>query len=152
MMNKFVLSLIALGFVGQAQAAGVKLEECVQEGQFSRGQQMSCIGLQQQACLEKRGSDSNMDMAECADEETKMWQSMMDDAQATLLANQEEPMKGQLLEIQKNWEAYVKGYCQYRMDRWGRGSGAISDGASCYLNATALRAIDLMEDDGWPAN
>ncbi len=152
MMNKFVLSIIALGFVGQAQAADMSLEECVKEGKFFRVQQMSCIGLQQKACLERRGSDSTMDMAECADEETKMWQSMMDEAQATLLANQEEPMKDNLMEVQKSWEAYAEGYCQYRMDRWGRGSGAITDGASCYLNVTALRAIDLMEDDGWPAN
>lgn len=138
--------------LGQAQAGETALEQCVQQARNMPPQQMACIGLQQDICLHKRGSDANLDMAQCADEETKIWQSMMNQAQASLLANEVDPIRANLVAVQDQWNAYVEGYCQYRMDRWGRGSGAITDGALCYMNATALRAIDLMADAGWPAN
>lgn len=102
-----------------------------------------CIGVASNICQEQPGGASTIGIVDCLARETAWWDGLLNSHYQDLLAtNDPEPADG-LRKAQRAWMAFRDADCAFQYSVWGGGSMRSIAGASCTLDHTARRAIDL---------
>jgi len=87
---------------------------------------------------------SNLGITQCLQEETEWWDQLLNSRFAQLKHNLEPSPFAALQDAQRKWIAFKDADCQYIYDhQFGEGSMRLPSSASCMLDATALRALQL---------
>ena len=119
-----------------------RVSACVTAAEGERAALNACKGAASQPCMEAAGGESTLVMTMCLAEEGSAWEALMNAAQARLAQRQE--TVAALTSAQNQWRAYREAECSYAVARWGEGSGARVELASCMANMAADRAIALI--------
>jgi uncharacterized protein YecT (DUF1311 family) len=82
-------------------------------------------------------------MVMCLSDEGAAWEALMEAAVARLSSARPETADA-LTAAQADWRAFRETECNYRVVRWGEGSGARVELASCMAGLAADRAIALV--------
>ncbi len=102
----------------------------------------ACEGAASRPCIEADGGTTH-GMVMCFSAEAEAWTRQLTDVVARL--NEAEPHgMAALSAAQESWRAYAEAECSYRVTRWGDGSGARVELASCFASLTAQRALTLL--------
>lgn len=119
--------------------------------------QHACIGVAATACMEgEEGGQSTLGMSMCTDAETGIWDARLN-AEYDRTMGAAQAMDAEDLEIfpeyarradalrtaQRAWIAFRDAECALEYARWGAGSMRHVSGATCHLQLTAERAIEL---------
>lgn len=118
-----------------------RVSACVTAAEGDGAALNACKGAASQPCMDADG-ESTMGMTMCLAEEGSAWEALMNAAQ-TRLAQRQETVAA-LTSAQEQWRAYREAECGYAVARWGEGSGARVELASCMANMAADRAIALI--------
>ena len=109
----------------------------------------TCIGSLTQSCIEESDAQSTADMVACSERELAVWDAMLNASYDALRESFDETQADLLRDAQHAWIAYRDRNC----DLWyGLSDGTIRQvlGAGCVSDATARRALELMEIEAWP--
>lgn len=108
--------------------------------------QPSCVGDAAGACQALAGGDTTLGITECLMSETSVWAGLMQaayDTQAVALAKDEHNLVAQLAAAQQAWVTYREAECGLRYGYWIDGSIRTIMAASCHLEKTSARALEL---------
>lgn len=135
------------GFMG-------RVPDCVVSA-ASREDARACIGIGTQACIEGvPDGQTTVGMMQCAQAEADAWDALLNAEyqRARESARQGDAAEDRpefqnaaqtLLEAQRAWIAFRDANCAMEYARWGSGSMRMTAGASCLLDMTAERTLDL---------
>jgi uncharacterized protein YecT (DUF1311 family) len=103
----------------------------------------ACIGRISDPCLEGSGSGSTQSMVECLDGETKIWDGVLNADYQSLLKSLAKPAADSVRAAQRAWIAARDADCKVPYDLYEGGTIARIDSASCALDHTASRVLQL---------
>jgi len=149
-MRRLLLALVLACAPSNPAAADVDDEidvtpllQCVAAAGHEADALRACQGTITQPCFDAPLGETTYGMVMCLGAEGDAWARVMDESLARLAAGNAE-LAPALAETQATWSAYREEECNYRVQRWGLGSGAQVAGASCHAQLTADRAITLL--------
>ncbi len=124
------------------------LEKCLATAEAAAdasAARQSCVGTAAAACMDRTPAGlSNLGMTECLTLEAQWWDKLLNSRYAQLKADLEPEAFASLQDVQRKWIAFKDADCQYIYDhQFGEGSMRLPVSASCDLDATALRALQL---------
>lgn len=147
-MRQIVLSVVLLCAPVAPASADVDVIEaapiaaCVSAADGDAVALRACRGAIAQPCLDSDGGYTTYGMVMCYSTEAEAWASVINDALERLAAA-ESDLAPSLETAQNAWRAYRDAECNYRVNRWGEGSGARVALASCIADLSAERGIAL---------
>jgi len=156
----FIALLVAAPAVADELAAladryGGPLERCYRT---AAGEELAeCKGRLAAPCMEgEEGGETTLGMVTCTAAETRVWDAYLDsdyraslawaeamDAEERLLSPEFASMADALREAQRAWVEFRDAQCALAYAFWGSGTMRWIAGASCMMEMTAERAIDL---------
>jgi uncharacterized protein YecT (DUF1311 family) len=148
-MRRLLLALILAWAPLSPAAADVDeidvspLLQCVEAADHEAEALRACQGVITQPCFDAPFGETTSGMVMCLSAEGDGWARIMDESLARLAAGNVE-LAPALAETQAAWSAYREEECSYRVQRWGMGSGAQVEFASCQAQLAADRAITLL--------
>ncbi|PCD77602.1 lysozyme inhibitor LprI family protein [Pseudothioclava arenosa] len=107
-----------------------------------------CIGAGAKACFEMPEGMTTIGITQCLGVERAVWEDLMNAEYKALgvqMSVRSEALNDKLLEAQRAWIAFRDADCAFDYARWGDGSISQISGASCLLEMTAARAIELRD-------
>ncbi len=104
-----------------------------------------CIGIASDACLNGADGNTTLGMVGCLARETDWWDGQLNDHYSFLRENLDQSLFASLRDVQRKWIAYKEASCRFEYDSWEGGSIRQPASASCYMNVTAIRALELGE-------
>lgn len=102
-----------------------------------------CIGVASNICQEQPEGASTIGILDCLSREAAWWDDLLNSHYQDLLAASDPGPADGLRKAQRAWIAFRDADCAFRYGMWGEGSIRSIAGASCTLDHTARRAIDL---------
>ncbi|MCD7060738.1 lysozyme inhibitor LprI family protein [Pelagibacterium xiamenense] len=129
------------------------LTECVENAGASGGESLAatCIGTVSELCQETPEGSTTIGIVECAARETSWWDKRLNDTYAAVLETLDADRTQSLRDAQRAWIAFRDAECAFAYDYWRDGTIRSVFGASCMLDLTARRAIDLSDILEWSA-
>lgn len=148
---RHLLIMFLLASASFAAAEEFTIDESVVTACFARladGQAINCIGDAANTCQQttKQGQ-TTLGISQCLMAENAAWDVLLNreyKAVRDSFASQPE-LQQALLTAQRAWIALRDADCTLAYDRWGNGSMRQIGGASCQMNHTARRALDLKQ-------
>lgn len=119
------------------------LHECVAASLLDPPALNACRGIVSERCRAEEG-DATFALVLCISDEATAWEQIIAAVTARLRTSGEPDAATSLDGVQAQWEAYREAECSYRQSRFGLGSGAQVEYASCAADLTADRAVDLL--------
>ncbi len=119
------------------------LLQCVEAADREVEALRACQGVIAQPCFDAPFGETTSGMVMCLGAEGDAWARVMNESLARLAGGNAE-LSPALADTQAAWNAYRESECNYRVQRWGLGSGARVALASCDAQLTADRAITLL--------
>ena len=119
----------------------LRIEACVSAA-ADEAALAACQGVESHPCMEADGGSTH-GMVMCLSEEGDAWAVLMDAALQRLASARPETAEA-LSASQETWNTFREAACNYRVVRWGEGSGARVELASCSASMSADRAIALI--------
>ncbi len=116
---------------------------CVDTERKANRDGRACIGRISDPCLEGSGSDTTQSMVECLDGETKIWDGLLNADYQSLLKSLAKPAADSVRDAQRAWIASRDADCKVPYDLYEGGTIARIDSASCVLDHTAGRVLQL---------
>ena len=108
----------------------------------------ACLGAGAKACFELPEGMTTIGMTQCIGAERAVWEDLMNAEYKALgvqMSVRGEALNDKLLEAQRAWIAFRDADCSFDYARWGDGSIRQIFGASCLMEKTAARAIELRD-------
>ena len=133
-----------VGIMQQCIEAVRDVNANLQSGQ-RRASSRDCIGAASSKCMDNPIGASTFGMVECVSRETNWWDAQLNGHYEYLKQNLDTPLFGALRDVQRKWIAYKDAACQFEYDSWGVGTIRQPATASCFLDITAIRALELGE-------
>lgn len=119
-------------------------------GNTERATYQQCIGMASNACQDETPqSQTTIGMVECTTRETAWWDERLNRSYKTLKDHFPAEEFDALRKAQRAWVQYRDANCQFEYFYWREGTIRSVFGASCYLQMTAERALDLESYVGW---
>jgi uncharacterized protein YecT (DUF1311 family) len=103
----------------------------------------ACIGRISDPCLEKPENSSTQAMADCVRAETAAWDRLLNADYKDLLAVLNAKAKESVMAAERAWIAARDADCKVPYDIFEGGTMAQLDGASCDLDRTATRLLQV---------
>lgn len=122
------------------------LAACVSAAASDAAALRACPGVIAQPCLDSDGGYTSHGMMMCYSAEAEAWERVINAVLERLTAT-EPDLAPSLAASQDAWRAYRDAECNYRVNRWGEGSGARVARASCIADLSAERGIALTLHD-----
>lgn len=146
MLKHLTLTLAFLPLPTFAQEASIDDATVRQCFDNATGTDPDCIGDAANACQEATpGGSTTRGISECLMAEMRVWDGLLNDeyagAREQYAAQDELPQK--LQAAQRAWIAFRDADCAFAYDKYGGGSMRVIASASCQMNHTAQRALDL---------
>ncbi len=110
-----------------------------------RASQRECIGAASGLCMEQPAGGSTIGMVTCVTRETDWWDGQLNGYYRYLKQNLDTRLFTSLRDVQRKWIAYKEAACQFEYDSWDGGTIRQPAAASCFLDVTAIRTIELGE-------
>jgi uncharacterized protein YecT (DUF1311 family) len=102
-----------------------------------------CIGKISDPCLQGSGSDTTTSMVDCVDREIRAWDAILNADYERLLKTLPAPAVASVRQAQRAWIASRDADCKVPYDIYEGGTMARIDSASCLLNHTGSRVLQL---------
>ncbi|MCF4099529.1 lysozyme inhibitor LprI family protein [Maritalea mediterranea] len=103
-----------------------------------------CIGTAAEVCMEEEeGGMTTIGMSSCMMREHSWWDSILNIQYQNLKQVLEPALFEDLRDAQRKWIPYRDASCSFHYNYWGDGTMRSTAFASCMLDATANRAIEL---------
>jgi len=119
------------------------INTCLQKERAGNRSGRECIGRISDPCLKLEGHDSTTGMVECVDAEAKAWDDLLNKAYQRVLDAVSDKAKEGIREAERAWVALRDADCKVPYDIYEGGTMARLDGASCVLDHTAERVLQL---------
>jgi uncharacterized protein YecT (DUF1311 family) len=119
------------------------LTQCVDAERKANRDARVCIGKISDPCLQGSGSDSTTSMVECLDRESTAWDSVLNAEDRRLLGTLDGPAADSVRQAQRAWIALRDADCKVPYDIYEGGTMARIDSASCVLEHTGGRVLQL---------
>jgi uncharacterized protein YecT (DUF1311 family) len=141
----FAALLASLAFAPAPAAAddAATINACLKTEHDAGRSGRDCIGRVSDPCLQQPGHDSTTDMVQCVDTETKVWDDLLNADYQRLLGSLDGKAADSVREAQRAWITLRDADCKVPYDIYEGGTIARLDGASCVLNHTATRVLQL---------
>ena len=146
---------------GQTLAGGAPdaVTDCLASAGYDRAAGEACLGLLASPCIDALPTPAPVDVAQCIEAETAVWDTALNAAYGDLIAaaqamdgdggetpdGQEEALRA----AQRAWIAFRDADCAWR-GNLTFGTGHFTDGAECAQRLTAARVLDLIQYGGAP--
>jgi uncharacterized protein YecT (DUF1311 family) len=118
------------------------LNACLQKEREANRSGRPCIG-RSDPCLKLEGHDSTTEMVQCVDTETKAWDDLLNADYQRVLGAVGEKTAESIRQAERAWVALRDADCKVPYDIYEGGTMARLDGASCVLDHTAERVLQL---------
>jgi uncharacterized protein YecT (DUF1311 family) len=134
----------------QLQVNPAPVHQCL--AQAATGQiAPACLGQAANACQDQPGGQSTLGITECLRSEAGVWDTLLNAQYKKLRARFRSEGGGRaeaLLKAQRAWIAFRDAQCALDYTRWGDGSMRSIAAATCEMEMTAARTIQLRDMDG----
>ena len=142
-----VLAVLAAVLLAATPPAGADdtqtITACLDAERKAARDGRACIGRFSDPCLQGPGSDSTQSMVECLDGETRVWDGLLNSDYRALLGALPKPAADSVRAAQRAWIAARDADCKVPYDLYEGGTIARIDSASCALDHTASRVLQL---------
>jgi uncharacterized protein YecT (DUF1311 family) len=140
-----VLSSVLRAACPAAQAEDPKavITTCLDAARVANKSGRDCIGKISDPCLEGGGAESTTAMVECMHRETEIWDGLLNADYDALLKGVPAPAAASIRQAQRAWIALRDADCKVPYDIFEGGTIARIDGASCLLNHTGERVLQV---------
>lgn len=120
------------------------IESCL-VGKDTSTKRRACIGRIAEPCQTTPDGSSTVGMMNCFDREHAVWDSLLNRSYREAMAGFDEGGKAYLKGVQQSWLKFRAQACEWpgRVYPGGTIGGPLS--GECFMQQTALRALDLME-------
>jgi uncharacterized protein YecT (DUF1311 family) len=143
----FLTALFTAAAMAPATAAtsdGVaKIKACLLSERKLGNSGQKCIGRISDPCLDDPRHGSTMSIAACHNEETAVWDSLLNEDYQGLLSILEGNAQESLRKAQRAWITSRDADCNLPDEIWPGGSASITDDSTCIMKATAERVVQL---------
>jgi uncharacterized protein YecT (DUF1311 family) len=119
------------------------LNECIATSLLEPVALNACRGVVSERCRAEQG-DATFALVLCISDEADAWGRIVAAVTTRLRTSGETDALALLDGVETQWQAYREAECAYRQSRFGTGSGAQVEYASCMADLSADRAIDLL--------
>jgi uncharacterized protein YecT (DUF1311 family) len=118
---------------------------------------LGCVGTTVEACVTGPGGDTTIGMAGCIAAETAAWDTLLNEAyRAAIEVGRAADATGDVIapdltrvstlrNAQRAWIAFRDAECRAQYAAWGRGTMRQVAGATCIMEETAERALELRQ-------
>lgn len=138
-----IVALATSGAVPAAAGDSELIATCVQAERDANRSPINCIGRVSDPCLELPEGQSTVGMVGCIDKETKVWDGMLNDEYARLLAVLKGKAAEDVRKAQRNWITLRDSDCAIPYEIFEGGTMAQPISAECIRSHTADRAVQL---------
>lgn len=150
----FAAVLVAAAMTGNALAASragytradkAEIDQCISRAQRNSQHVRICIGVASLACERQPEMASNAGIKDCLARENAYWDEILNARYQQLMGNFSKENAKKLQAMQRNWIAWRKEKCElpYLLYEGGTMAGVMA--ASCFMETTAIRALELDE-------
>jgi uncharacterized protein YecT (DUF1311 family) len=129
--------------LGPATADEATINACLKTEHAANRSGRDCIGRMSDHCLQLPGNESTTSMVQCVDEETKVWDGLLNADYQRLLGALGDKAAESVRQAERAWIAARDADCQVPYDIYDGGSMARLDSANCVLDHTAARVLQL---------
>ena len=139
-----VLALVAAGALPAAADDTAIIEACLKTAYADdNGKPQDCIGRIADACLDKPENQSTHAMMACSDNETKIWDALLNTEYQRLLGAVEGKTKDDIVKAQRQWVGLRDADCAIPYALFDGGTMAQPIGANCIMQSTAERMLQV---------
>ena len=121
------------------------IETCIEEAQRKSQHARACIGEATKICETLREMANQAGIEDCMKREAAYWDEMLNDRYQKLMANFSKKNAKKLKAMQHSWIAWRKEKCELAYMLYEGGSMASVMAASCMMETTGVRALELDE-------
>lgn len=149
-MRRLAIFLVFLPLGAFAQDVVVDYESvlrCFSEAPTGNGLP-DCLGSSANKCQAVPGNGTTLGIARCIQAETEVWDGFLNQQyrlRREELAKQGAGFSEQLQAVQRAWIAFRDAECGLQFDLWSDGSIRTIVAASCIMDETAERALELRD-------
>ena len=121
------------------------IEACIEKAQRNSQHARVCIGEATRVCETLREMANQAGIKDCMKREAAYWDEMLNDRYQQLMANFSKKNVKKLKAMQRSWIAWRKEKCElpYMLYEGGKMAGVMA--ASCFMETTGIRALELDE-------
>jgi uncharacterized protein YecT (DUF1311 family) len=120
------------------------IEACLKAAYAAEnGKPQDCIGRVADACLDKPENQSTHAMMACSDNETKIWDGLLNTEYQRLLGAVEGKAKDDIVKAQRQWVGLRDADCAIPYALFDGGTMAQPIGANCVMANTAERMLQV---------
>jgi uncharacterized protein YecT (DUF1311 family) len=139
-----IVALATLALLRQAAAGdAATIDACLQKEREANRSGRDCIGRVSDPCLKLEGHDSTTEMVQCVDTETKAWDDLLNADYQRVLNAVGDKAKEAIRQAERAWIALRDADCGVPYEIYEGGTMARLGGASCLLDHTAERVLQL---------
>ena len=121
------------------------IEACIEKAQRNSQHARACIGEATSVCETLREMANQAGVKDCMKREAAYWDEMLNDRYQQLMTNFSKRNAKKLKAMQRSWIAWRKEKCElsYMLYEGGTMAGVMA--ASCFMETTGIRALELDE-------
>jgi uncharacterized protein YecT (DUF1311 family) len=119
------------------------LKVCIAAERKAEHDGRACMGRISDPCLEQPDHGSTTSIVACVDDETNVWDTLLNADYKSLLALLDDKAQDSVRKAQRAWIAARDADCHVPYDIYQGGTLANIDMANCMLNRTATRVLQL---------
>ena len=119
------------------------INACLQKERGANRSGRDCIGRVSDPCLKLSGNETTQGMVECVDSETKVWDNLLNADYQRVLGAVGTKAAESIRQSERAWIALRDADCGVPYEIYEGGTMARIDGASCVLERTAERVLQL---------
>jgi len=130
---------------GYTRADMAEIDSCIVKAQKNSQHARVCIGAAAQVCERQPEMASNAGIKDCLTRENAYRDEILNDRYQQLMRNFSDQNAKKLQAMQRSWIAWRKEKCElpYMLYEGGTMAGVMS--TSCFMETTAIRALELDE-------
>ncbi len=136
-----VATLVSLRSAAADDAATINA--CLQTERAANRSGRDCVGRISDPCLKLSGHDTTTGMVACVDTETKVWDDLLNADYQRVLGAVGNKAAESIRQAERAWIALRDADCGVPYEIYEGGTMARLDGASCVLDHTAERVLQL---------
>ena len=120
-----------------------KLYQCLDAVRKANSDARACIGVVADPCLEQPSDSGPEGLIACIDRETVLWEQMLTDRFANLVAQVDDEPADEVRAVHEAWQHYRDKRCRLGESLFPEQAMADVWGADCLLQETGRRAIEI---------